>query len=133
MGAGLCIGLLAATAVHVLPASAVTLRWTHTVEKTPWEEDFVIQGTTLELREARVKRSGAGMDPPPSATWSGGWWRYRPALEPMAEVTVANSEFGDGYTLCWGAGVCRPLEEFIPRGTTVKLAATPCAAEYARE
>ena len=130
MSAGLCVGLLAATVVHVLPTAAVTLRWTHSVEKTPWEEDFVIHGATLLLREARVKSSGAGMDPPPSAVWSGGWWRYRPALNPLVEVVLANSEFGDGYTLCWGAGTCLPLNALIPKGTSATLAAIPCAAGH---
>ena len=133
MTAGLCIGILAAGVVHVLPTDSFTLRWTHSVERTPWEEDFVVQGTALQLREARVTRSGAGMDPPPAATWSDGWWRYHPALGLLPEVILANSEFADGYVLCWHGGSCVSLDTVAAKGTPVKIAAMPCAARHASD
>jgi len=125
MSIGLCIGLIGAT-IHVLPADAVTLRWVHTVEGTPWEEDLVVEGGALRLREARIKRSGAGMDPPPDAVWTGGWWRYIPNIAPLTEIVLANSEFADGYTVCWGQGVCLPLDRFISKGSQAKIVVTPC-------
>ncbi len=133
MGVGLCIGILAAAVVHVLPTDSVTLRWTHSVEGTPWEEEYVVQGTTLQLREARVTRSGAGMDPPPDAEWSGGWWRYHPAVGRLPEVILANSEFADGYTLCWNGVACVPLDTFVPKGARAKIAAMPCTARHASD
>jgi hypothetical protein len=125
MAAALCIAVLAAGAVHVLPTDHATLAWTHTVEHTRWEEDWRVAGTSLAVDEARVRSSGAGMEPPPDAVWSDGWWRYRPALAPLPEVILANSEFAPGYSLCW-SGACRPLQTFAARGSFARLAARPC-------
>jgi hypothetical protein len=124
---GLCIGLVGGTLVHSLPTTSVTLSWTHSIEKTRWEEDYVVDGTVLYLREARIKTSGAGMDPPAGAVWRNGWWSYRPALDRIPEVVLANSNFVDGYTLCWSQSACEPMDVFVPKGTPVKLMPVPCA------
>src|SRR3954468_1780409 len=110
MASPLCIAVLLGTAVHTLPTDRITLSWTHTVEKTRWEEDYRIAGDALTIVEARVKTSGAGMDPPANATWSFGWWRYKPSIGLLKEVILANSEFAPGYTICW-ANFCESMQE----------------------
>ena len=127
MPSGLCIGLVVGTLIHPLPTTSVTLSWMHSVEKTAWEEDYVVDGTVLYLREARVKTSGAGMDPPSGASWDSGWWKYRPALNRIPEIILANSQFVGGYTLCWSQAVCRPMDVFVSKGTEAKLMPVPCA------
>jgi hypothetical protein len=125
MASSICIAVLLGTAVHALPTDSITLSWTHSVEKTRWEEDYRVVGSALMIEEARVKASGAGMDPPRDASWSSGWWRYKPSIGLLEEVTLANSEFAPGYTICW-ANTCRSLLELAPRGEFVKIVSEPC-------
>jgi hypothetical protein len=125
MASSLCIAVLLGTAVHTLPTDRITLSWTHTVEKTRWEEDYRIVGIALTIEEARVKTSGAGMEPPRDATWSSGWWRYKPSIGLLKEVILANSGFASGYTICW-ANICESMRELVPRGEFIKIAPEPC-------
>jgi hypothetical protein len=127
----MCIAVVLATGVQVLPSDAITLSWTHSVEKTRWEEDYRVAGHRLVIEEARIRSSGAGMDAPREARWSEGWWRYRPALEPLDEVVLANSESVPGYTVCW-EGTCLPLQEIALRGDPVTLVAARCAGPRAQ-
>ena len=60
------ICLIAGSKIAPLLAGALTLAWTHSVEKTRWEEDWREVAAGLELVEARVQGSGAGMEPPPA-------------------------------------------------------------------
>lgn len=131
MPSTLCIGLLVGTLVHSLPSSAVTLSWLHTVERTAWEEDYIVDGNELRLREARVKSSGAGMDPPSDAVWHDGWWRYRPKFNRLPEIVLANSEFGGGYRLCWSDTSCQPMDAFVAKGSIARLMPTPCTEQKA--
>jgi hypothetical protein len=109
----------------VLPTDKLTLSWTHTVESTPWEEDYVVKNGALVIVEARVKRNGAGMDAPTDAVWAQGWWRYAPSLDPLSEVLLANSSFAGGYNICWG-GRCQSLVTFIAADNVVKLVPANC-------
>lgn len=128
MFSAMCIAFAVGSATVVIPTHKFTLSWIHTVERVPWEEDYVIKNGALVIEEARVRRSGAGMDPPNGAIWSGGWWHYQPSLPPLGEVLLANSTFAGGYTVCWG-GKCRPLNELVAAGTPVRISAAPCEAE----
>jgi hypothetical protein len=121
----ICIAIVAVSKGIVLPTDAITLGWTHTVEGTRWEEDYTIVRGALVIREARVKGSGAGMDPPTGSNWAGGWWRYFPSLGPLREVTLANSSFAPGYTVCWN-GACRQLQTIVPLDTPAKIEPRPC-------
>ncbi len=125
MISGLCIALVGIAGAVVLPTDTITLSWTHTVEGTPWEEDYAIRDGALAVTRARVKRSGAGMDAPDGAVWAQGWWHYAPLLPPLREVVLANSSFAPGYTVCW-SGQCRPLSAMIAAGSPVTLAARAC-------
>lgn len=92
-----------------LAITAFTLSWTHSVEKTEWRESWEIGPAGLYLVEARVKGSGAGMEPPPDARLENGWWVYQPPLKPLPTVALAASGATDGgWTLC-ADGQCREL------------------------
>jgi hypothetical protein len=124
----MCIALMANASVVVLPTDKVMLSWIHTVEDTPWEEDYVIERGALVITQARVKRSGAGMDPPGGAVWAQGWWHYVPSTGPLHEIVLANSSFASGYRLCWERR-CRPLQAFFAANTFVKLVPAPCESQ----
>lgn len=52
----------------------IRLSWIHSVERTPWVEQYRIRGTKLILTEARVKSFGAGVDvEAPESKVEGGW------------------------------------------------------------
>ena len=95
----LCI--LAAGKTTMLAVSAFTLTWTHSVEKTRWQEDWSVTPAGLEILEARVKGSGAGMDPPEGAVLKDGWWTYAPKIGARPVVRLAASgATGAGWMLC---------------------------------
>jgi hypothetical protein len=95
----LCI--LAAGKTTAIAATAFTLSWTHSVEKTRWEEDWRITPAGLEIVEARVKGAGAGMEPPADAVFKEGWWVYAPKIPARPEIVLAASgATGAGWTLC---------------------------------
>jgi hypothetical protein len=120
----LAVCIVAGALTVALPARAFTLAWQHTVEKVMWEEDYLIAGDWLYLTGARVRGSGAGMEPPAGAIRMDGTWRYQPSLRWLREITLARSEFGVDYTICI-AQRCRPLSELIgpPKGAVKIL---PC-------
>lgn len=49
-------------AARVEEGDLVRLSWTHSIEKTPWVEEYEISDGELHLRETRVKSFGAGVD-----------------------------------------------------------------------
>lgn len=95
----LCI--LAAGKAVTLAVTAFTLSWTHSVEKTRWQEDWSVLPSGLQVVEARVKGSGAGMEPPGGAVLRDGWWVYAPPIKPQPRLVLAASgATGEGWTLC---------------------------------
>jgi hypothetical protein len=120
--------LFAGTAVAPLMAGAITLAWTHSVEKILWEEDWRLGPAGLELVEARVRGSGAGMEPPPEARFVNGSWAWRPALPALREVVMRRSGATADYRVCVG-GQCRSMEDLVPAGADpVVLRACEAAA-----
>jgi len=84
-----------------LAATAFSLSWTHSVEKTRWEERWVAGPQGLTVVEGRVEGSGAGMEPPPDAVLRDGAYVYTPHLAPIRELVLAASgATGSGWTLC---------------------------------
>ena len=83
--------LLAAGATIRLGTIALTLAWTHSIEKTRWEEDWRATPAGLVLEEDRIQSTGAGMEPPPDAHFDGQWWHYTPPLAPMKSVLLRRS------------------------------------------
>lgn len=109
---GLCLGPASSGIVAAfLSTTSFTLSWQHTVERVLWEEDYRIETGRLVLTEARIKGSGAGMEPPDGAVLRDGAWHYRPDLPPLPELRLTLSSFGD-YTLCW-SGRCWPLASLL--------------------
>ena len=119
-----CLGVAFASVLAVIPVERVTLAWEHSVEKIRWEEDYVARAGRLELMEARVKGSGAGMEVPPGAVLRDGWWHYKPTAYVFEKITLTRSTYTGDYQLCW-AGACRTLTELLgprPReGVTIDL------------
>lgn len=109
---GLCVwaggALLAA-----LPLGEFTLAWTHSIEKIRWEEDWRITPAGLRIVEARIRGTGAGMEPPAGAQLRNGVWHYRPPLGVQRSLTLARSAEVADYAFCV-KGRCRPLSESIP-------------------
>lgn len=107
---GICLaaGAIAAS----LPLSAFTLAWTHSIEKIRWEEDYRVVDSRLALVEARIKGSGAGMEPPADARFENGVWHYRPQLPPLERLRLTHSPYTAGYQICSG-GRCQPLTAIL--------------------
>ncbi len=98
----------------------------HSVEKVRWEEDWRIEGKRLQIVAARIKGSGAGMEPPPSAVLRDGFWHYRPQVAPMAHLTLTHSPYTQGYELCANS-TCQPLVDFLPGiADSETIVLTPC-------
>lgn len=124
---GICLSLatLSGPAVWV-PGERFTLAWTHSIEKTRWEEDYTVQWQgepakpVLIATEARIRGSGAGMEPPPEAVLQGGWWRYPPAVRQPSELPLTRSVFTADFERC-DARVCRPLSHWLPSDGGVTL------------
>ena len=97
----LCV--VAGGKLTMLAFSAFTLGWTHSVEKTLWQEDWLVTPAGLELVQARVKGSGAGMEPPDHAILQDGWWVYTPTLPVLPRLALAASGASvSGWTICSG-------------------------------
>lgn len=90
-----------------LASGVFTLAWTHSVEKTGWQETWEVTPAGLHLTEARVMGSGAGMDPGEGARLDGDWWVWTPTLPPVPELVLAASGATvGGWTFC-ADGACR--------------------------
>jgi len=116
------VSLCLATAgvVKSLAVAAFTLSWTHSVEKIDWQEDWRVTPQGLEIVEARVKGSGAGMEPPPEARLADGWFRWKPQLPILPEVALGNSGLAGEWRVCRD-GACQDLSAILgrPIGTAV--------------
>lgn len=118
--------LAAATLAVALPLQDFTLAWTHSIEKIRWEEDYRIRDGRIELLEARIRGSGAGMEPPEGAVLKDGAWHYRPALPPLPALRITRSPYTADYSLCW-SGACHPLSEFLgPADQASVVEVHPC-------
>ena len=123
--AALC--LVAGSLQLQLPVRQFTLRWQHSIEKIEWAEDYEVAGPWLHLSQARIRGSGAGMEPPDGSTLVDGVWRYRLADPWRREIVLARSEFVPDYELCID-GKCQRLTRWMPisAGATTLQS---CAAE----
>jgi hypothetical protein len=112
--------LASAGLVKALSIATFTLAWTHSVEKTEWQEDWRVTPQGLVLTQARVKGSGAGMEPPPQARLINGWFQWRPEGGPKPQMVLANSGAAGEWRLCQG-GNCKTLSDIFghPIGANV--------------
>lgn len=117
--------LAAGAIVKVLAAGTFTLAWTHSVEKTMWREDWRVADAGLVLVAARVKTSGAGMEPPADARLVEGWWQWNPASAPLPELVLRNSGAAGDWRICV-ADRCRSVGEILGAGYD-QVTLRPCA------
>lgn len=89
-----------------------SLRWTHSVERTEWVEHWRIAGADLLLEEARVRGSGAGMEPPEGSVLQNGWWVYHAQRRLPVLRLAASGATGRGWQLCTASG-CIDLERWL--------------------
>ena len=106
--------LLAAGALIHLHTAALTLAWTHSIEKIRWEEDYRATPAGIALTQDRIQGTGAGMEPPPDATFDGKWWRYHARIGPQPQVILRRS----GMTVSdWQVCIkdkCRTMGSYLP-------------------
>ncbi len=91
--------LLAGAMTLALAGPGFSLHWTHSVEKVEWIEDWQVQGRALRLERARVKGSGAGMEPGDGATLQDGWWTWAPGTVVPELHLAASGATGAGWRL----------------------------------
>ncbi|MEZ5800559.1 MAG: DUF1850 domain-containing protein [Nitratireductor sp.] len=90
MSAAACL-LIGSKQILLAGGAFHSLLWTHSVEKTEWRESWMVRDGMLELIEARVRGSGAGMDPGEGARLQDGWWVWKPQNPPVSELNLAAS------------------------------------------
>lgn len=123
MAEAICVALGVKTLT--LAVTAFTLSWVHSVEKTGWQEDWALENGRLRIVEARIKGSGAGMEPPDGAILRDGWWHYAPGLPPQKQIKLAASgATASGWTLCAG-GSCRELGSGAGEAITISVCPQP--------
>ena len=108
--------------VKALSVAAFMLSWTHSVEKIEWQEDWIVAPQGLQIVTARVKGSGAGMEPPPEARLVNGWFQWTPKPLFLHEVALGNSGVAGEWRLCM-QGSCRTLSDILghPIGANVTI------------
>ncbi len=99
--------MVGAVALH-LAVPTFSLSWTHSVERVTWQEEWAVTGTGLALNLARVRGSGAGMEPGEDAVLRDGWWEWEGDLAVPSLVLAASGATGSGWTFC-ADGQCRDL------------------------
>jgi hypothetical protein len=118
---------VAATLVATLPQREFVLAWTHSVQKTRWTERYRVDDDAMELVEATVEGSGAGMEPGPGVRLEHGEWTWQPRRR-VASLALRRSTFTDDYAICV-AGRCRPMAELAgPPGPDAVVIVAPCNA-----
>lgn len=119
----LCIVTAAKTVK--LAIAAFTLSWTHSIERTPWEEDWRVTPDSLVAVEARITSIGAGMEMPEDALFDGHMWRWTPKLPPLPRLDLRRSEvIPEGWRLCFD-NECRQIGGHEETADVVSL--QPCA------
>jgi hypothetical protein len=136
---GVCLALAAVqgAAPVFVPVEHFTLAWTHSIEKVRWEEDYAVRPgampgapPVLQALTARVRGSGAGMEPPPDAVLRDGWFEYTPPTLSPHGLRLTRSAFTADYDWCVG-GRCAPLYSLLPSDGDITLL-TPCTDPAAR-
>ncbi len=111
----------------MIAASTFTLTWTHSVQKTIWEERWRVEPGGLRIVDARVEGSGAGMEAGEGATFDGRFWSWKPNVPLLPEVLLRRSDaVPQGWTLC-AAGECRAIADKAETADVVAL--KPCASK----
>ncbi len=114
MAAPLLICLSGAGATVRL-GTAITLLWTHSVQKTEWAEDWRASAEGLTLTEMRIEGSGAGMEPPPDAVLQGDRYVAHPKATPLPSLALRRSGATADYRICV-EGRCTQMSDLLPAG-----------------
>jgi len=118
--------LIAAGATVRLGTVALTLGWTHSVEKTRWEEDYRIMPAGIVVTQDRIQGTGAGMEPPPDAKFDGTWWRYDPHTPPQPKIVLRRSGMTvSDWDICI-KGACRAMGDYLPDKKADPVTLTTC-------
>lgn len=121
---GLCLAGAGLT-VH-LAVATFSLGWTHTVERTAWMEDWRVEADGLSLVRARIKGSGAGMDPPPEARLVDGWFTWVPRDSWRRSIVLRRALGTGDWHFCAPDIPCRPLGNMLgTEADPVTLTACP--------
>jgi hypothetical protein len=118
--------LAAGGVMKVLQVAAFTLSWTHSVEKTEWSENWIVTERGLEIVQARVKGSGAGIDPPAGAHLVDGAYQWKPDRPPLKELVLANSGAAGEWRICTDR--CRTLADYFDVNAAPTTRLSLCAA-----
>ena len=119
---------LLAGGVALAVSGGFTLGWTHSVERVEWRESWHVADGRLHLDQARVRGSGAGMEPGDGAIRQDGWWVWQPGIA-VPEVTLAASgATGGGWRLCSDQG-CHTIGAVAGQPVVLR----PCPAGVAGE
>ena len=120
----LCLAALTGTATArlELPHGRFTLAWVHSIEKVEWQEDWQVTTAGLVAGEARVKGSGAGMEPADDAVPRQGWYVWTRHQPPLPGLILARSDAVADHRLCVGTD-CRPLSALVAGDGPVSLTA----------
>ena len=132
MALGIYLALAANLVSRVfIPATSFTLSWTHCIEKIRWEENYVVVPDTANparAREvalkARIKGTGAGMEPPEGARLIHGWYAYVPDAVSAQPLPRIRSEFTTDYEWC-ARGQWQSMGKLLASDHGVTLM-TPC-------
>jgi len=134
---GICLYLAAGypPAPVFIETEKFTLAWNHSIEKVRWEESYQVVidkygNVVLKANLARIKGSGAGMEPPTEATLVNGWYVYKPNTWPTTPLRLTRSGFTDDYQLCVN-GSCEIMENIIPTDKGITLL-DPCLRKAIR-
>ncbi len=111
--------LAAGGTLKAIAAAVFTLAWTHSVEKVRWEETWETVPGGVRLIEARIKGSGAGMEPAPHARLRQGWWTWEGNGEVFPRLSLGHSGQAGHWHLCV-EGKCRPLHDLIATANEVE-------------
>ncbi len=96
-------------------APRFTLSWKHSMEYVEWRETWKVRTKTMQVVEARIKGTGAGMEPPRHAVLKDGWFIYTPKSPPQEQLVLPDSGFTRPMRLCLPKDVCRSIRTFLPR------------------
>lgn len=112
-------------------APTFTLAWEHSIEKVEWRETWKVQNNAMRPVEARIKGTGAGMEPPKDAKLVDGWFVYAPKTKPQERLDLPDSSFAKPLRICL-EGKCRPIRAYLPAAApadqpvTITLEAREC-------
>ena len=104
---------LSGAGVTIKLATAITLMWTHSVQKSSWAEDWQATPEGLTITEMRIQGSGAGMEPPADAVRVGDYYVSHPEMAPLHRAILRRSGATADWQVCRESG-CQPMSDLLP-------------------